>query len=60
MNVEQHLRVAQWHTEQARLHAASGDHKCGCPLNEHDEKAIKAVEAGLFKIVEENKSTCAL
>ncbi len=59
MNVDQHLKVAQWHVEQARLHASSGDHKCGCPLNEHDEKAIKAVESNIA-ITEENKESCAI
>jgi len=32
--------------EQARLHALSPDHSCGCPPNEHDQKAIDAVESG--------------
>ncbi len=53
MNVEQHIKVAQWHMEQARLHATS-EHACGCPPNPHDQKAIDAVDAG--KIVEEK--TC--
>ncbi len=53
MNVEQHIKVAQWHIEQARLHATS-DHACGCPANAHDQRAIDAVDAG--KIVEEK--TC--
>lgn len=52
MNVDQHIKVAQWHLEQARLHAIS-DHACGCPANAHDQKAIDAIEAGL---VEEEKS----
>ena len=55
MNVDQHMKVAQWHLVQARLHNSS-DHACGCPANEHDQKAIDAVEAGL--IVEEK--TCDL
>ena len=46
MNVDQHLKVAQWHMEQARLHATS-KHSCGCPANEHDQKAIDAIEAML-------------
>lgn len=58
MNVDQHLKVAQWHLEQARLHAGNGDHKCGCPVNDHDAKAIKAVEAGMMKIEEE--LTCSV
>jgi hypothetical protein len=45
MNVDQHLKVAQWHMEQARLHATS-EHSCGCPANPHDQKAIDAVESG--------------
>ncbi|MES9858040.1 MAG: hypothetical protein ABW166_15785 [Sedimenticola sp.] len=56
MNVDQHLKVAQWHMEQARLHAASGDHKCGCPLNDHDRKAIEAVEANVV----EEENACAV
>ncbi len=48
MNVDQHLKVAQWHIEQARLHATS-QHSCGCPTNDHDQKAIDAVEAGMIK-----------
>lgn len=59
MNVDSHLKVAEWHVEQARLHAANGDHKCGCPANEHDQKAIDAVEAGLFKVKEE-AAACAV
>ncbi len=55
MNVDQHIKVAQWHLEQARLHATS-EHKCGCPANAHDQKAIDAVEAGLNTIKEEK--TC--
>ncbi len=47
MNVDQHLKVAQWHIEQARLHATS-KHSCGCPSNAHDQKAIDAVESGLI------------
>ena len=34
MNVDQHIKVAEWHMEQARLHAANGDHSCGCPAVE--------------------------
>ncbi len=33
MNVDSHLKVAEWHVEQARLHTANGGHKCGCPPN---------------------------
>ena len=47
MNVDQHLKVAQWHLEQARLHNVS-DHSCGCPANPHDQKAIDAVETGII------------
>ena len=50
MNVDQHLKVAQWHIEQARLHAAN-DHKCGCPVNDDYKKAIAEVEAGFVKEV---------
>ncbi|NQZ59008.1 MAG: hypothetical protein HRT88_16270 [Lentisphaeraceae bacterium] len=46
MNVDQHLKVAQWHVEQARLHATNGDHKCGCPVNEVYKKCIDEIEAG--------------
>lgn len=46
MTVDQHLKVAHWHIEQARLHATQDGYKCGCPLNDHDQKAIEAVEAG--------------
>ncbi len=51
MNVDQHLKVAQWHIEQARLHSTQEEYKCGCPLNEHDQKAIESVESG--KVEEE-------
>jgi hypothetical protein len=54
MNVDQHIKVAQWHLEQARLHNVS-DHTCGCPANKHDQRAIDAVEAGL--IIEEKACT---
>jgi len=50
MNVDQHLKVAQWHIEQARLHATS-QHACGCPANEHYQKIIDEVENG--KVEEE-------
>jgi len=53
MDVNSHLKVAQWHVEQARLHTENERHKCGCPPNEHDQKAIDAVEAGLFNVKEE-------
>ena len=59
MNVDNHLKVAQWHVEQARLHAASDSHKCGCPANDHDQKAIDAVEAGLLNVKEEAEA-CAV
>jgi len=49
MNVDSHLKVAQWHIEQARLHSTEDGYSCGCPANEHDQKAIDAVEAGLIK-----------
>jgi len=45
MNVDQHLKVAQWHIEQARLHATT-QHSCGCPVSEHYQKIIDEIEAG--------------
>ena len=45
MNIDQHLKVAQWHIEQARLHSTQDGYSCGCPLNDHDKKAIEAVES---------------
>ncbi len=59
MNIDSHLKVAQWHVEQARLHSANDSHKCGCPANEHDQKAINAVEAGLLNVKEESEA-CAV
>ncbi|MBE9536228.1 MAG: hypothetical protein IMF07_03525 [Proteobacteria bacterium] len=59
MNLDSHLKIAQWHVEQARLHKANGDHKCGCSSNEHDQKAIDAVEAGLLNVKEEYEA-CAV
>ena len=50
MNVDQHLKVAQWHMEQARLHATK-EHKCGCPISPEYQKIIDEVESG--KIMEE-------
>ncbi len=47
MNVDQHLKVAQWHIEQARLHAEEQGHSCGCPINPDYQQAIDAVEQGL-------------
>ncbi len=55
MNVDQHIKVAQWHMEQARLHS-EGEHKCGCPVSDEYKKAIDAVESG--KVFEEK--TCAV
>ncbi len=47
MNVDQHLKVATWHIEQARLHATVEEgHKCGCPLNDDYAKIIEQVESG--------------
>ena len=45
MNVDQHLKVAQFHIEKARQHAAEDGFKCGCPLNDEHQKAIDAMEA---------------
>lgn len=50
MNVDQHIKVAQWHLEQARLHATS-EHACGCPLSDEYARLIAEVEAG--KVEEE-------
>lgn len=50
MNVDQHLKVAQWHIEKARLHATQEGYKCGCPINDEHQKAIAEVEAGLVEI----------
>ncbi len=50
MNVEQHIKVAQWHLEQARLHSnaiAKGEkHSCGCPVGggPSNEDIIKLVD----------------
>jgi len=55
MNVDQHLKVAQWHIEQVRLHATS-EHSCGCPVNAHYQQLIDDVEVG--KIEEEK--TCSV
>ena len=62
MNVEQHLKVAQWHIEQARLHATQdalrdvrnhvlqerlhAPHVCGCPLNDEYQEIIDQVDSG--------------
>ena len=49
MNVDQHLKVANWHIEQARLHATvEGGHSCGCPLTDEYQKVISQVETGLI------------
>ena len=45
MNVDQHLKVAQWHMEQARLHATQ-DHACGCPISDEYQRIIDIVEEG--------------
>ncbi len=44
MNVDQHLKVAQWHMEQARLHATT-EHTCGCPVSEEYQRIIDIVES---------------
>ncbi len=47
MNVDQHLKIATWHVEQARLHATvEAGHSCGCPLTDEYQKVIDQVEAG--------------
>ena len=49
MNVDQHLKVATWHIEQARLHATvEGGHSCGCPLTDVYQETIEQVESGLI------------
>jgi len=53
MNVDQHLKVAQWHMEQARLHATT-EHACGCSVSEHYQNIINEVESG--KKIEEELS----
>jgi hypothetical protein len=53
MNVDQHLKVAEWHIEQARLHATEeAGYSCGCPLNDDYAEIIGKVES--CKIVEED------
>ncbi len=52
MNVDQHLKVAQWHMEQARLHATS-EHACGCPVNPEYQRIIDTIEAAGVSIEEE-------
>lgn len=49
MNVDQHIKVAQWHLEQARLHATQDGYSCGCPITDEYKKEIEAVESGLIK-----------
>lgn len=56
MNVDQHLKVAQWHIEQARLHATKDGYSCGCPISDEYKRIVESVEAGL--IVEE--TACAV
>jgi len=47
MNVDQHLKIATWHVEQARLHATvEAGHSCGCPLTDEYQKVIDQVESG--------------
>jgi hypothetical protein len=54
MNVDQHLKVAKWHIEQARLHATVEEgYSCGCPLNDEYSKIIDQVESG--NIVDDDK-----
>jgi hypothetical protein len=59
MNVDQHLKVAQWHIEKARRHATEEGYKCGCPINPEHEKAIKETEAGFVKIEKPESETGA-
>jgi len=54
MNVDQHLKIANWHIEQARLHATvEGGHQCGCPLTDSYQQIIDQVESG--NIVDDDK-----
>ena len=54
MNVDQHLKIAQWHVEQARLHATVEEgYSCGCPLTDEYQKVIDQVESG--NIVDDDK-----
>ena len=54
MKVDQHLKIAQWHVEQARLHATvEGGYSCGCPLTDEYQKVIDQVESG--NIVDDDK-----
>jgi hypothetical protein len=57
MNVDQHLKIAQWHIEQARLHATEDGYSCGCPATDEYQKIINLVESGQ-KIKEEK--TCSV
>ena len=46
MTVDQHLKVAAWHIEQARLHATvEGGYNCGCKLSDEYKKMIEEIEA---------------
>ncbi len=46
MNVDQHLKVATWHIEQARLHATVEEgYSCGCPLTDEYQKVITQIES---------------
>lgn len=49
MNVDQHLKVAKWHIEQARMHATEDGYSCGCPLNDEYQKVLDEVESGNIK-----------
>lgn len=44
MNVEQHLKVAQFHISAARKHAGDNEFKCGCPAADHQKELDAAVE----------------
>lgn len=57
MNVDQHLKIAQWHMEQARLHATENGYSCGCPATDEYKKIIAIVESG--KKIEEER-TCTI
>ncbi len=52
MNVDQHLKVAQFHIEKARRHATEEGYSCGCPINPEHQKAIDEVEAGYAEVAD--------
>ncbi len=55
MNVDQHLKVAQYHIEKARRHATEQGYSCGCPINPEYSKIIETVESGALEIQKAEK-----